>query len=188
MNNQRTPRVTLLARAVGAARCRNRCSCSTDPKTGQRTIIRVDCPLHGRPSWMDRPRIPVRCNKGDCPFCDGWIAEGNKPLTIETVASPRALDQIQQTLDLLWSQHPDVSETARMHMGLAATEIGGNIVQHAAGATRCGCPCKPKSAAKMSTSVSSTRAIPPGRSRCGEYALGIRRARARSGPLGRSPR
>lgn len=132
MNIQRTPRVTLLARAVGAARCRNRCSCSTDPKTGQRTIIRVDCPLHGRPSWMDRPRIPVRCNKGDCPFCDDWIAEGDKPLTIETVANPRALDQIQQTLDLLWSQHPDVSDTARMHMGLAATEIGGNIVQHAA--------------------------------------------------------
>lgn len=134
MKNQRSPRVTLLTRALTAARCRNRCSCSVDPKTRQRTVIRVDCPLHGRPAWMDRPRIPVRCDKGsDCPFCEGWMAEGNKPIAIETFANLRALDQIQQTLDLLWCQNPDVSATARMHMDLAATEVAGNIVQHAAG-------------------------------------------------------
>jgi serine/threonine-protein kinase RsbW len=43
------------------------------------------------------------------------------------------LNQIQQTLELLWEQNPEASPTARIHMELAACEIGANILKHAGG-------------------------------------------------------
>ena len=54
------------------------------------------------------------------------------PLVMETVTGPGTMERIQQTLDLLWQQHPDVSETARLHVELAASEIGANVVKYAA--------------------------------------------------------
>lgn len=51
---------------------------------------------------------------------------------LDTITGPDTLDRIQQTLDQLWAQHPDASPTTRIHMDLAACEIGANIVKHAA--------------------------------------------------------
>lgn len=55
-----------------------------------------------------------------------------RPLVLETVTGPGTMEGIQQTLDRLWQQHPDVSETARLHVELAASEIGANVVKYAA--------------------------------------------------------
>jgi len=52
---------------------------------------------------------------------------------LETVTGHGTLDEIQQTLDLLWDRHPEVSAMARMHMELAACEIGANICKHSGG-------------------------------------------------------
>ena len=52
---------------------------------------------------------------------------------LETVTSPRALDEIQQTLDDLWLEHPEVPESIRTELSIATGEIAANIVQHAAG-------------------------------------------------------
>ena len=49
------------------------------------------------------------------------------PVVLETVTGHGTLDEIQQTLELLWDRHPEVSARARMHMELAACEIGANI-------------------------------------------------------------
>jgi serine/threonine-protein kinase RsbW len=55
------------------------------------------------------------------------------PLILDTITGPNTLDQIQHTLDLLWQQYPEASATARIHIDLAACEIGANICKHAAG-------------------------------------------------------
>lgn len=55
------------------------------------------------------------------------------PFVLDAVTGPNTLDQIQGLLDRLWEQHPDVSPTARIHMELAACEIGANILKHAGG-------------------------------------------------------
>lgn len=57
----------------------------------------------------------------------------SEPLVLDVITGPNTLDQIQQTLDLLWDQHPDASPMARIHMDLAACEIGANILKHAGG-------------------------------------------------------
>ena len=50
-------------------------------------------------------------------------------LVLDTVTGPETLTAIQQTLDLLWAQH-EIPEMVRLHMDLAAGEIGANIVEH----------------------------------------------------------
>jgi serine/threonine-protein kinase RsbW len=50
---------------------------------------------------------------------------------LETTTGPDTLDAIQRTLDAAWSAQP-VSEMVRIHMDLAAGEIGANIVEHSA--------------------------------------------------------
>ena len=56
----------------------------------------------------------------------------DEPLVLETTTGPDALEAIQATLDRLWEAH-DIDEVVRMHMDLAAGEIGANIVEHSGG-------------------------------------------------------
>ena len=51
---------------------------------------------------------------------------------LETTASPHALEEIQTALERAWSVNSQVPDAVRMHMGIAAGEIGANIVEHAA--------------------------------------------------------
>lgn len=55
-----------------------------------------------------------------------------EPVVLDTTTGPDALDEIQATLDRLWEAH-DVDDVVRMHMDLAAGEIGANIVEHSGG-------------------------------------------------------
>lgn len=51
---------------------------------------------------------------------------------LETEAGPGALGDIETALERTWSAHPNVPTTVRMHMAIAAGEIGANICEHAA--------------------------------------------------------
>jgi serine/threonine-protein kinase RsbW len=53
--------------------------------------------------------------------------DGNHVL--ETTTGPETLDAIQRVLDEVWRTH-DVPEIVRIHMDLAASEIGANIIEH----------------------------------------------------------
>lgn len=48
---------------------------------------------------------------------------------LETTTGPQTLDDIQHVLDEVWREN-DVPEIVRIHMDLAAGEIGANIVEH----------------------------------------------------------
>jgi serine/threonine-protein kinase RsbW len=50
-------------------------------------------------------------------------------VVLDTTTGPETLDEIQATLDRLWEAH-DVDDVVRMHMDLAAGEIGANIIEH----------------------------------------------------------
>lgn len=58
----------------------------------------------------------------------------NQPETrvLQTPAGPGALADIASALERVWAAHPHVPPIERMHMDLAAGEIGANIVEHAA--------------------------------------------------------
>lgn len=51
---------------------------------------------------------------------------------LETAAGPAALGDIEAAFERTWSTYPHVPPTARMHIQIAAGEIGANIVEHAA--------------------------------------------------------
>jgi len=53
---------------------------------------------------------------------------------LETEAGPGALADIATALERTWAANPFVPPIERMHMELAAGEIGANIIEHAAGA------------------------------------------------------
>lgn len=53
--------------------------------------------------------------------------------TIDTVARPQALAEIQCCLDDLWSSHSEVPDDVRTHISVAAAEIATNIIENAAG-------------------------------------------------------
>jgi serine/threonine-protein kinase RsbW len=53
-------------------------------------------------------------------------------LTLETTTGPDTLAAIQELLDEVWATH-EVPEIVRIHMELAAGEIGANIVEHSGG-------------------------------------------------------
>ena len=53
-------------------------------------------------------------------------------LVLETDAGPAALGQIEAHLRRTWEAHAHVPETVRIEVGIAAGEIGANIVEHAA--------------------------------------------------------
>ncbi|TFV55448.1 ATP-binding protein [Mycobacterium sp. PS03-16] len=50
-------------------------------------------------------------------------------VVLETTTGPETLDEIQRTLDELWGAH-EIDDVVRMHMDLAAGEIGANIIEH----------------------------------------------------------
>lgn len=50
-------------------------------------------------------------------------------VVLETTTGPDTLDEIQRTLDQLWNAH-EIDDVVRMHMDLAAGEIGANIIEH----------------------------------------------------------
>ncbi|OBK71973.1 ATP-binding protein [Mycobacterium sp. 1274761.0] len=51
---------------------------------------------------------------------------------LDTTTGPETLDAIQGVLDEVWREH-DVPEIVRIHMDLAAGEIGANIIEHSGG-------------------------------------------------------
>lgn len=51
---------------------------------------------------------------------------------LDTAASPEALGDIELALERTWSDFPHVPELVRMHIAIAAGEIGANIVEHTA--------------------------------------------------------
>lgn len=51
---------------------------------------------------------------------------------LKTTAGPGTLVDIETALERVWSAHPHVPPMVRMHMGIAAGEIGANIIEHAA--------------------------------------------------------
>jgi serine/threonine-protein kinase RsbW len=51
---------------------------------------------------------------------------------LETTTGPETLDDIQRVLDEVWSE-VEVPEIVRIHMDLAASEIGANIIEHSGG-------------------------------------------------------
>lgn len=55
-----------------------------------------------------------------------------KPWVFDTDTGPDTLDRIQWLLDDFFAANPAVPELVRMHLGIAAAEVGANIVEHAA--------------------------------------------------------
>lgn len=51
---------------------------------------------------------------------------------LQTTAGPGTLVDIETALERTWSDHPHVPPTVRLHMGIAAGEIGANIIEHSA--------------------------------------------------------
>ncbi len=51
---------------------------------------------------------------------------------LETKAGPHALEEIEEFLERTWSVHAEVPPPVRLHMGIAASEIAANIVEHTA--------------------------------------------------------
>ena len=54
------------------------------------------------------------------------------PLVLETTTGPATLEEIDAVLGQAWSDHSHVPGLVRMEVGIAAGEIGANIVEHAA--------------------------------------------------------
>ena len=57
------------------------------------------------------------------------MTKPDRSYVLETTTGPDTLDAIQRTLDEVWSEH-ELPELVRIHMDLAASEIGANIVEH----------------------------------------------------------
>lgn len=53
------------------------------------------------------------------------------PRVLDTSVGPRTLDEIADALEQTWSDHLHVPGAVRMQMGIAAGEIGANIIEHA---------------------------------------------------------
>lgn len=51
---------------------------------------------------------------------------------LATAAGPGALVDIATALERIWTAHPHVPPIERMHVELAAGEIGANIIEHSA--------------------------------------------------------
>jgi serine/threonine-protein kinase RsbW len=49
---------------------------------------------------------------------------------VDILAGPASLDHVQAALDSFWSDHAEVPSGVRMEVGIAATEIAANIVEH----------------------------------------------------------
>jgi serine/threonine-protein kinase RsbW len=69
----------------------------------------------------------------------------DRPHVLETTTGPETLEAIQAVLDEVWNAH-EVPEMVRIHMDLAAGEIGANIIEHSGG----GRPVKMKMEVTMS--------------------------------------
>lgn len=51
-------------------------------------------------------------------------------MKLDIDAGPGALDEVQGALDTFWSLHDEVPRRIRLEVGIAATEIAANIVEH----------------------------------------------------------
>lgn len=51
---------------------------------------------------------------------------------LETTAGAQALDEIESFLEQTWTEYEQVPPAVRLQLGIAAGEIGANIVEHAA--------------------------------------------------------
>ena len=55
----------------------------------------------------------------------------SEPGTFETATGVETLDEIHAALEEFWLAHAEVPDEIRMRVGIAAAEIGANIVEHA---------------------------------------------------------
>lgn len=60
-----------------------------------------------------------------------WMLANPRTRELEAVSGSDFPAQVQRTLEAAWADHPEVPETTRMEVGLAAAEISSNIVEHA---------------------------------------------------------
>lgn len=51
-------------------------------------------------------------------------------IKVDIAAGPGTLDEVQVALDAFWSLHDEVPARVRMEIGIAASEIAANIVEH----------------------------------------------------------
>jgi anti-sigma regulatory factor (Ser/Thr protein kinase) len=59
-----------------------------------------------------------------------WMLANPRAEELEA-AGPDFPAEIQRTLDEAWARHPEVPEAIRMEVGIAAAEVGNNILDHA---------------------------------------------------------
>lgn len=60
-----------------------------------------------------------------------WMLANPGTHALTAAPKPDFPAEVQRTLEDVWSRHPQVPEVTRMEVGLAAAEIGTNIVDHA---------------------------------------------------------
>lgn len=52
-------------------------------------------------------------------------------MTLDIITGPRTLDEIQAALDACWVHNEHVPFNVRTEVGIAAGEVGANIIEHA---------------------------------------------------------
>ncbi len=60
-----------------------------------------------------------------------WMLANPMTKALEAAPNRDFPAEIQRTLEGVWAKHREVPEITRMEMGLAATEVGSNIINHA---------------------------------------------------------
>lgn len=58
------------------------------------------------------------------------MSKGEWRRSVETTGVAEILDMIENSLGDLWAAHPEIPEDVRLHVAVAASEIGTNIMEH----------------------------------------------------------
>ncbi len=85
------------------------------------SVFEDDCSL----IQLTFPPLADQTFAGGTPAEAGW---GTSPVEIDCRRDP--LGAVQAALDAFWSTQPQVPDVVRMQMGIAAAEVGANIVEH----------------------------------------------------------
>ena len=62
-----------------------------------------------------------------------WMLSHPRTRVLQATSCPQFPDDIRRTLEEAWVDHGEVPEVVRMDIGIAATEVGNNILEHASG-------------------------------------------------------
>ena len=84
--------------------------------------------LHGRRYRELASRLRASGTSVGKPF---WMLANPRAGAIEAAAGPDFPGEIQQTLDDVFAEHREVPAAIRIEMGIAAAEVGNNILDHA---------------------------------------------------------